>query len=51
MSYIQLLYGLVKKSEQSQFNLPKNYDESQYIKRLPYIANKGPDFNNRIIDL
>ena len=51
MSYIQLLYGLVKKSEQIQFNLPKNYDESQYIKRLPYIANKGPDFNNRIIDL
>ena len=51
MSYIQLPYRLVKKSKQIQFNLPKNYEESQYIKRLPYIANKGPDFNSRIRDL
>ena len=51
MSYIQLPYGLVKKSKQIQFNLPKNYEESQYIKRLPYISNKGPDFSNRVIDL
>ena len=28
MSYIQLPYGLVKKSKQIQFNLPKNYEES-----------------------
>ena len=51
MSYIQLPYGLVKKSKQIQFNLPKNYVESQYINRLPSVANKGPDFNNRIINL
>ena len=51
MSYIQLPYGLVKKSKQIQFNLPKNYEESQYIKRLPYISNEGPDFNNKVLDL
>ena len=50
MSYIKLPYGLVKKSKQIQFNLPKNYEESQYIKRLPYISNKGPDFNNKVLD-
>ena len=48
MSYIQLPYGLVKKSKQTQFNLPKNCEESQYIKRFTYIANKGPDFNNKV---
>ena len=51
MSYIQLPYGLVKKSKEILFNLPKNYEESQYIKRLPYISDKGPDFNNKVLDL
>ena len=51
MSYIQLPYGLVKKSKQIQFNLPENYKESQCIKRLPYITNKGADFNNKILDV
>ena len=41
----------LKKSKQIQFNLPKNYGESQYIKRLPCITNKGPDFNNKVLDL
>ena len=31
--------------------MPKNYETSQYVKRLPYIANKGPDVDNRVIDL
>ena len=44
MSYIQLPYGLVNSNEQIQFNLPKNYEESQYIKRVLYITNKGPAF-------
>ena len=35
MSYIQLPYGLVKNNEQIQFNLPRNYENFQYIKRLP----------------
>ena len=51
MFYIQIPYGLVKKNKQIQFNLPKNYEESQYIKRLPYITNKGPDFSNKFLDL
>ena len=51
MSYIQLPYGFCKNSKQIQFNLPKNYETSQYVKRLPYITNKGPDFENKVIDL
>ena len=51
MSYIQLRYGFRKNSKQTQFNLPKNYETSQYVKRLPYITNKGPDFDNKVIDL
>ena len=51
MSYIQLSYGFHKNSKQIQFNLPKNYETSQYIKRLPYITNRGPDFENKVIGL
>ena len=51
MSYIQLPYGLVKRSLQIQFTLPKIYGESQYIKRLPYISKKHSDFNNKVLDL
>ena len=51
MSYIQLPYGFCKNSKQIQFNLPKNYETSQYVKRLPYITNKGPEFNNKVISL
>ena len=51
MSYIQLPYGFRKNSKQTQFNLPKNYETSQYVKRLPYITNKGPDFDNNVINL
>ena len=51
MSYIQLSYGFHKNSKQIQFNLPKNYETSQYVKRLPYITNKGPDFGNKVIEL
>ena len=51
MSYIQLRYAVRKNSQQIQFNLPKNYETSQYVKRLPYITNKGPDFDNKVINL
>ena len=50
MSYIQLPYGFVKNNKQIQFNLPRNYEDSQYIKRLPYISNKGPDVENNILN-
>ena len=51
MSYIQLPYGLVRNEKQIQFNLPKNYEESQYIKRLPYIRDNGSQFDNSIINV
>ena len=51
MFCIQLPYGFCKNSKQIQFNLPKNYEISQYVKRFPYITNKGPDFDNKIINL
>ena len=51
MSYIQLPYGLRRNEKQLQFNLPKNYEESQYIKRLPYVHDKGPEFSNSIINI
>ena len=50
MSYIQLPYGYVK-NKQIQFNLPRNYEKSQYIKRLsPYITNKVPDVENKVLN-
>ena len=50
MSYIQLPYGFVKNNKQIQFNLPNNYEENQYIKRLPYITNKGPAVENQVLN-
>ena len=37
----------------NNFNLiyQKNYEESQYIKRLPYIRDKGPQFDNSIVNI
>ena len=51
MSYIQLPYGFFKNDKQIQFNLPRNYKNSQYIKRPPYITNKDPDFENKVWDV
>ena len=49
-SYIQLPYGFVKKSEPIQINLPKNYAESQYLNRLPYLSNTNPTVDNQILN-
>ena len=51
MSYIQLPYGFIKNNKQIQFNLPNNYEKNQYIKRLPYITNKGPAVENQILNV
>ena len=51
MSYILLPYGLVRNEKKIQFNLPKNDEESQYTKRLPYIRDKRPQFDNSIINV
>ena len=50
MSYIQLPYGFVKNNKQIQFNLSKNNKNYQYIKRLSYISNKGPDVENKVLN-
>ena len=49
-SYTQLPDAFVKNNKQIQFNLPRNYEDSQYIKRLPYISNKGPDVENKVLN-
>ena len=51
MSYIRLPYRFRKNSKQIQFNSLKNYETSQYVKRLPYVTNKGTDFDNNVINL
>ena len=50
MSYIQLPYGLVRNEKQLEFNLPKNYEETQYIKRLPYICDKDTEYSNSVLN-
>ena len=51
MSYIQLTYGYFKNNEEIQFNLPKNYEESEYMKRLPYITSKGSAVENNVLNV
>ena len=51
MSYIQLPYGYVKKNKQIQFNLPKGYEEEQYLKDVPYITNQHPAVKNSLLNL
>ena len=38
MSYIQLPYGYVKNNKQVQFDLPSDYEQSQYYKKVPFIT-------------
>ena len=49
--YIQLPYGYVKNNKQIQFNLPKGYEEEQYIKDVPYITNQDPAAKNCLLNL
>ena len=51
MLYIQLPYGYVKINKQIQFNLPKGYEEEQYIKDVPYITNQDPAVKNNLLNL
>ena len=41
MLYIQLPFGSVKNNKQIQFNLPSDYEESQYYQELPVITNES----------
>ena len=49
MSYIQLPYGYVNKEKQIRFNLPKNYDESFYLDKTPYLTNQNPAVESKLI--
>ena len=51
MSYIQLHYRFVKNNKQVQFNLPSNYEESQYYKEVPHITNESPAAKNNLLNL
>ena len=47
-----LVYLLVwSERKKNKLDLPKNYRASQYIKRLPYIRNEDPRFQNSVIDI
>ena len=49
--YIQLLYGFVKNNKQILFNLPSDYEESQYYKEVPFITNDSPTVKNNLLNL
>ena len=51
MSYIQLPYGYVKNNKKVQFNLPIDYEESQYYKEVPHITNDSPAVKNNLLNL
>ena len=51
MLYIQLPYGYVKNNKQVQFNLPRGYEELQYLKEVPYLTNKNPTVGNNLLNL
>ena len=51
MSYIQLPYGYVKNNKQIQFNLPRGYEELQYLKEVSYLTNKNPTVENSLLNL
>ena len=51
ISYISLPFGLVRKKKKIKLDLLKNYEASQYIRRLPYIRNEDPNFKTSIIDI
>ena len=51
MLYIQLPFGSVKNNKQIQFNLPSDYEESQYYQELPVITNESPTVKNNLLNL
>ena len=51
MSCIQLPYGYVNKPKQIRFDLPKNFEESFYLDRTPYLTNQTPEVENKLINL
>ena len=46
-----MLYGFVKNNKQILFNLPSDYEESQYYKEVPFITNDSPTVKNNLLNL
>ena len=44
-------YGYVKNNKQIQLNLPRGYEESQYLKEVSYLTNKNPTVENNLLNL
>ena len=44
-------YGYVKNNKQIQFNLPRGYEELQYLKEVPYLTNKNDTVENNFLNL
>ena len=51
MLYFQLPYGCVRNNKQVQFNLLRDYEESQYYKGVPYLTNQNPAVENNLLNL
>ena len=51
MLYVQMPYGYVKNNKQVKFNLPSDYEESQYYKEVPHITNESPSEKNNLLNL
>ena len=51
MLYIQLPYGYVRNNKQAQFNLPSDYEESQYYKEVPYLTNQNAAVENNLLNV
>ena len=51
MSYIQLPDRYVRNNKQVQFNLPSDYEESQYCKEVPHLTNQNPAVENNFLNL
>ena len=51
MLYIQLPYCHVENNEQVQFDLSKNYEESFYLDKVPYLTKRDRVIENDLINL
>ena len=51
MSYIQLPYSYVENNKLVQFNLPKNYEKSFYLNKVPHLTNRDPAVEYNLINL
>ena len=51
MLYFQLPYGCVRNNKQVQFNLLRDYEESQYYKEVSYLTSENPAVENKFLNL